>query len=674
MRKPISGRRGRPSLPGRRQQRGVAAVFAAIAIVALVISMLLGINIGRLYYAQRDLQRLASLAAIAGANMSSGCGTGTRATDASTGSALWNQVQSVILANNGNSGTLTGINGAAAVQVGWVNAGNGGSITDDSGAVHTVASDSLRHFVALANGDSHINAVRVNLSSTAPSILGSAFFPGYTPSTIYASASATQLPIGAFSIGSTTASLNTSSSAVLNPLLSGLLGSSVNLAAVDFVNLASTQISLANLMVAAGVNDLNSLLSLSSNASGLKTLLGSAANLVNPSAANLVTGLTLGKTQAATNVPLANLLGNVGKGLNPTVNDAAALAPSLNLLDLLQGLGQAAAAQNPNSFLTLSFSPGIPGVVSTAVYLSVQQPMQPGFGPVGATAQTAQVTLRLRISLDNSLLGGIFKLLQTLTLGLVSFNADPVNVGVDLQVAKAVGTLDSLICPTTTSPYPSAQVGVNANLVTTTVGTFSSGSPSAAVTSGNLLNISGTVLGLPTIAATVGLKGVPAAITLGSTAGAEAGPFKIYQLPTAPVNTTTQAHTYIYPACNSLGGSVNPCTNGSTDPNNPNAPIPSVSLLSGLSSSVASLVTKNNLSVVIRVAGIPVDLTALLDPLVSLLNTLLIGPLTSILDAVLNPLLNLLGLQVGSATVLMNSVTTGPSVVVTTRIPGSLGS
>jgi hypothetical protein len=51
----------------------VAAVFAAVSLVTLLAGLGLAIDIGRLYYAKRDLQRLADLAAIDGARMLSQC-------------------------------------------------------------------------------------------------------------------------------------------------------------------------------------------------------------------------------------------------------------------------------------------------------------------------------------------------------------------------------------------------------------------------------------------------------------------------------------------------------------------------------------------------------------------------------------------------------------------------
>jgi len=56
-----------------RGQRGAAAIFAALSLVALLSALALAIDVGRLYNAHRDLQRLADLAAVDGARVRSQC-------------------------------------------------------------------------------------------------------------------------------------------------------------------------------------------------------------------------------------------------------------------------------------------------------------------------------------------------------------------------------------------------------------------------------------------------------------------------------------------------------------------------------------------------------------------------------------------------------------------------
>ena len=649
-----------------RRQRGAAAVFGAVALIAGVIAMLLGINIGMLYYAQRDLQKLAVLGAMAGAQTASGCINGGGASDTTT---VTNRVKAALSNNLQGSidpaKLLTTIGGVPGVQLGMVSPGKPGATTNDG----------QYHFSSLADNDARINAVVVNLSEPQPVILGGTLF-NPTAGTLQASATAKLQPLGGFKVGSTLVSLN---GGLLNALLSTLLGSSISLSAVDYNNLASTQISLAGLMVAAGVNDLNSLLALTTNVAGLQQILVAATSTVNPSAANLVQGLTLGNAQANQSVPLASLLGGIGNGLNPTVTDAASLVPSLDLLDLLTQLGEAAAAQNPTNFLKLQITPSITGLLNTFIFLSVQEPMQQGFGPVGSTAQTAQIKLQLRLNVDTSLVNGILNLLQTLTVGLLNFSIQPINLGADINVAKAVGTLNSIICPaetsnsTAASGMPSALIGVNTNLATVRLGTFSGSAQSdPSLTYGSLLSVTGNLLLIPNaLSLNVGINNpLPQPLQVGNSNGAQAGPFTIYQIPTVPVSQTTAPHSYNYVACNSLGGTFDPCT-AAADPNNPYAPVPATNLLAGISTYIGQLVNTSNLSIVVSLLGLPVNLSGLLDPLLSAINSLLLTPLTNLLDQLLNPLLALLGVQVGSATVLMSNVVTGPPVLVNTALPGS---
>ena len=64
---------GRRHSGGPRRQRGVAAVVVAIVLTALLMAMALAIDVGRLYSAQRHLQKLADLAAIDAARVAAGC-------------------------------------------------------------------------------------------------------------------------------------------------------------------------------------------------------------------------------------------------------------------------------------------------------------------------------------------------------------------------------------------------------------------------------------------------------------------------------------------------------------------------------------------------------------------------------------------------------------------------
>ena len=57
-------------------QRGVAAIFAAVAVLAGITAFGLIYDIGLIYSAQRDLQRVANVAALDAAMATGGCATG----------------------------------------------------------------------------------------------------------------------------------------------------------------------------------------------------------------------------------------------------------------------------------------------------------------------------------------------------------------------------------------------------------------------------------------------------------------------------------------------------------------------------------------------------------------------------------------------------------------------
>ena len=634
--------RRRAGLSTPQRQRGAAAVFAAVAMIAGLAATLLAINIGMLYYAQRDLQRMATVGAMAGVQVSSGCRNPADPGVPGSLALATTQVQQAIKNNNGNVGLLTGIGGAPAVQVGM--------ISNNSGT-HT--------FVPLADGNSQINAVRVNLERTAPSILGGGLFPGGAPVTLMASATAQEQPLGAFTIGSTLANLNTANSALLNSLLGGLLGTSLNLSLADYQGLAQTQLSLADLMLAANVTDLSSLLSATTNIAALQNLLNVAVNNVNPSVSNLLTGLTLGSAQAGAQVPLASLLGDVAVGLNPTITDVAANVPFINALDMLQEIGQAAAAKTG---ITILLTPAvtIPGLANINIYLSVLQPPQfSALGPVGTTQTTAQVNLMLRANVDTSGsgLGALVGLLAKAT----------VNLGLDVSVAAAKGTISTLICPTASSPNPSATVAMTTGLINLALGSFNPANISAPLTAQpadtTLLNVTAlNILGISIPIVTLGVKNNPvtsngASGGLGSGSGT-AGPFVNYATPTLAKNST---HTYNYVACNDTTSNI--CA--TPDTSNPQTPVSSTNIAAGITTLVGNLVNKNNLNV--DVLGIA--LSGLLDPIIAALNTAVLTPVTNLVDSLLNPLLALLGVQVGSGTLLWETFQNGQPVIVTSCLP-----
>src|SRR3546814_13809156 len=92
--------------------------------------------------------------------------------------------------------------------------------------------------------------------------------------------------------------------------------------------------------------------------------------------------------------------------------------------------------------------------------------------------------VRLQVDAVNSItqaLDFIRILIGTVTLGLVDIGVTtpPINIGIDVDVARASAYLDSLQCPSIDHPSPIAELSAEPSVATLTLGPFS-GSANAA--------------------------------------------------------------------------------------------------------------------------------------------------------------------------------------------------
>lgn len=704
--------RSRAGLSTPQHQRGAAAVFAAVALVAMIISMLLAINVGRLYYAKRDLQKQATMAALAGAAVSSGCSSGgVPTTDTSTGSTLWNAVKAAIAANNGGNNSaaaaaMTGINGAHAVEVGWVNDINGQSFKDDAGATHTVTADGTRHFVALPDADSHVRAVRVNLSVAAPTVIGASFFPTATPPLITASATAEQRARGSFYLGTGVASLN---GGLLNQLLGTLLcapGDTVcqnkvialNVASA-FDGLAKVNVSLGQLATAAGVSvqDLSNPLTLNTTTPVLNNLLNGLASSLSGTVSTGVSSLLRNLATASTNpngVPLGNLLG--------TVDTIAAGVPFVDLQTLILALGEAATAGPDGQVkpIALPINLDVPNVAIARVFLNIGNPpkfadyVRAGQGCDASCARTAEISLFVRIQAGqiltglktaiNGVLNGLLSLLGgVLGLGInITIAPNPINIGVDVNVAQATARLDKLQCPTAATPSPVASLSATTALASVDLGTFTGTLPAVGtagivppLSSGTLwpvaevkldashacvgLNLLGICIGVPLNLGTSDLV-----VNLGLTNLTAGMPGNAFQALSDITRFTQQTNTGAQPGDPTYyyladGAPSSP----NTSPVNPQT----IGSPLALQLKLAVSTQENGSGLVGALIGLVSNLVngivGLLQPVLDLLNVTILQ--------LLNGVLQLLGVQVGSATVIMDGVIVAPPSLVTSELPSA---
>ncbi len=383
----------------RRGEGGAIAIIAAIVMPIMILALAFGIDIAHLTYVHRNLQKMADMSAIAGAE------------DVSS-------AQTLAMGNAVKNGLQT-----ASTQM-----------TVTTGNWNPRIEMAPTYFSATVPYGHQANAVQVQLSKSVP------YFFFFGPAkTVQAQAIAWEPnPAAGFSISSRLLGLNTRKSALLNGILGGLLGTSLNLNVVGYNALLGTTISLGQLAQTLNVGTVNHLLSANLNLPGLYqgalTVLGNQANggLLNSQSAIGPLQQIIGSTTNPANIQLGKIL-NLG-----LADKNAAASAQVNLLGLITA---SAMLANQQHFVDV---PGINvlGLASLKLYiisppkLAYGEPGQHADGTWRTEAQTAQVDLELQV--------------LPLILGGVTVN---------LQASPAVADLTNVTCNT---PQSQSQVGVKA--------------------------------------------------------------------------------------------------------------------------------------------------------------------------------------------------------------------
>ncbi|PXV55342.1 Uncharacterized membrane protein [Dyella jiangningensis] len=434
--------------PSRRTQRGATAV-GMLLMLLFMISMLGIVEVGYLYWAKRDTQKVADLAALAGAQQLSACTPGNANNTAAYGNAYTE--------NKFTKGTLS-------VQCGtWDPVANAG-VSD--------------HFSATAAGSTP-NAVKVVAQRPVLPIWG---FAGALPSVSAEAVAAGQEPTAVFSIGSTLATVSGKS-----PLGQALAAVGLNIpeaSLVGYQGLANATITPSGLLNQLGVQlptnltagGLNQFLASSVQAHALIDVLNATViaagqkQLVNANA-TLVNAVTAAIGSAPGQVTLGSNGTTSGLFAQITAPDSAGLQSALNAqVSALQLISTAIAVASGQHALSGNLSTpanAIPGLnISTA--FAVIEPPQIGIGGVGATASTAQVRAFVHVQLSSSsvpLIGTLLSPLATISLDLP--------IAIDLVNAQA--TVASLCTKTDGSPE-TATFNVKSSILQMCVGGISQAS------------------------------------------------------------------------------------------------------------------------------------------------------------------------------------------------------
>lgn len=635
------------------RQRGAVAVFVAIALTALLIGTMLAIETGRVYTQHRQLQKAATLAALDASRVVSGCSTMSPTQD------QLNSAMNTSLARNGFPATAL----TAAVA-------EGGTIQTNASNIRYLQPGSL----------SNANGARVTLTAPFPQQFIPLFSSG---GTMRVSATATQQALGSLTVGTGLLGLN---NGITNSLLSALLGGSISLSAASYQGLANTAVNVGALATSlgVGVKDLSNPVSLGTRTpvnilNGLASALSGTANQqVIDTLKNLA-----GQTTNNTPIPLGNILGPVG--------NVASSVPLLNLGDLIGSLALATRADSSGAVAPIELT-SLPAStllstagVTTKLYLKVlEAPKFSNLGRPGQTSATsAQVRLmvRLQVSTVSSIVSAVNPVLALVGLGGILYNApitvDPIRLGIDINVAKATGYLDRIDCPKSgvSGGNPTAYLSAQTGVATVSIGTYT-GSPTSTTA---LATTKAPITALHVGPACALLCIIPLGtlsfnVNAAGPVSANVGDNTIRPLP-LPVTSftltsggTSRGDLAAYVANGTLSAPVtgNPQTVSS------GGLLSSTlgSLLSTLGASLTVDTDKTKDSGLLNLLSSV--LASLVNTLVNAVTTLLAPVLTSvggIVDVILDPLLQLLGVSVGRATVEMNLVTTGQPYIVTTALP-----
>lgn len=415
----------RPFVP-RKSQRG--AILVQFALVAGVIFSMLGVvDLGYMYYAKRDLQRIADLAALEAA-------------------------QSINLEQNNREQCQS--SGEASLERHWPDLVERSVVCGNWNSQWP----SPRHFDPSKNP---INAAHVTAKGSSPRL---SLLP-FVNRDLFAEAIATRkAPVAAFQVGSQLLSLD--EKAPLGRLLK-LVGLDIEkLSVLDSEGLANAKITPAGLLKVLGV-DLGigglSVLSpeqlLQLNNLTLLHILDASIEAVSDSTAKLslkaiidvledakISGLKLLdlKTPLMSNSGNPGLLAFLSLGSDKSANDAA--------LDLQLGVGdlvKTAIMVGANGHAVSIPELNVLNLVQAS--LTVVEPPSIAVGPVGTKANSAQVRLDLDIDSRRMLLLG--PLLDAIGLR--------VNLPIKVEAVHAEATLDAVYCPDPSRNNSQAAIDLN---------------------------------------------------------------------------------------------------------------------------------------------------------------------------------------------------------------------
>lgn len=359
-----------------KRQRGAIGLVGVMTLMLAVLFTALAVDSGRLWMQKRHLQTVADIASIQAARQL-GCGV--------TQSSLESAAQAAADANGFDSAL-----GYKPLLVEMVDVS-----TDANGVRQYTTSGS--------------EGVYVQVTREVPASLVAG---GLLDGTVVLSAEAVSRAdpaIAAFSAGTFAASLNTEDSVLLNAVLGDLLGSSLNLSAVSYEGIATTNITLNDLLTASGqVGGLESLLNTQMS---LANLVGLTADAM--SASGTADATVIAAMQQLADATVNNASVSLGEVLAVTTPDTEAAGKvGINALSLLTTTALVANGHHAISIPSLTVSAG--SLTTISAQIDIISPPEMAIGPasgssgtVCTTVTTAQVEAKAFVDVNIPLLAKI---------------------------------------------------------------------------------------------------------------------------------------------------------------------------------------------------------------------------------------------------------------------------
>jgi uncharacterized membrane protein len=438
-----------PWLPCMRRdqvRQGGSVIVMAVIFLAGIVILLTAIDIGQLFYARRNLQKVADLSALAGAETLLNTQTFT-----STATTCKASDPPALSASNNAQANGFSVTPTKTVATPLVVACG---LWDPTG---TAAAPS---YFSAAPAGTNMNAVQVVVTQNVQSLFG------LLTQTISAQAIASIAdPYAAFSVGSKLLQIN---NGVVPGLLSALGINITGTSLVSYNGLANVSVTPSGLLQALGfqiplhadIGTVTSILQLttagcSNGACTLQALLGAMSTVGGQQ--NLASALGLSVQQLSLAVPLLSGASGQG-GLFTLVNAADAQSALTVNLNALTVLNTAIAVANSKHFVTASGALTLSGL-NVATWIGMVEPPSIGIGGIGTTAYTAQVRLYVHI-----------------TGNLLSLNLLSIDLPIIIDVVNGFGTLTNMCTAKDSNGNDLATIAVQAPILSLCVGSINNDS------------------------------------------------------------------------------------------------------------------------------------------------------------------------------------------------------